>query len=689
MNLRVSFSTGVGVARPRNDMDFSMHHSPVTASSDQDYSSFASSLTVVAADWIASGAAFTATPTLSVQTLQDTVYEGSETFNATLTSSLLFLPTCPPGTQLGASCVSEVTIVDDDTLGVQGVAVTSTPTGGYYDATNTISFTVNFNGAVTVTNTPRFAFELGGQTRHANYASGSDSTDLVFSYTVANGDDDQDGISWGANALDLSGGSVKFMHLDAAERVDANLGHAAQGDLSAHKVDTTKPSVASASADGTALMLTFSEDLNTTAPANSVFTVKVDGGTGANPTGVSISGSVVTLTLGTPGTPGQTVTVTYTKPTMNPIKDLSGKEADAFTDQGVTTTPAVAVTVTFAQNSYTAAEGATESVTVRLSDNPLRRVIIPIVATKQGASTADYSFPESVTFISGETIKTLDFMAADDPEDDDGESVGLAFGTLPEAVSPGAHPQTTVNITDDDSPPGVQVTPEALSIPEGESKTYTIVLTNAPTALVMVAVMSDNSDVTVDNASLTFTTSDWNRAQTVTVMAGEDTDSTNDTATISHTVTSGDTRYNGISASAVRVAVVEESATRTTGSSGSSTGGGGGGGGSSNRAPTITGPRSLQYPEHSTEPVATYEAVDPEGTEISWQIEDSDSEHFRITEDGVLHFITPLDYENPVDFRLNNTYEIRILAVDSGIPSQSGGLNVQIEIKRVNELGNL
>ena len=115
-------------------------------------------------------------------------------------------------------------------------------------------------------------------------------------------------------------------------------------------------------------------------------------------------------------------------------------------------------------------------------------------------------------------------------------------------------------------------------------------------------------------------------------------------------------------------------------------GGGGGGGGSANRPPEITGPKSLQYLEHSTEPVATYEAEDPEGTEIRWEIQDSDNEHFRITEDGVLHFITPPDYENPVDFRLNNTYEIRLLAFDSGIPSQSGRLQVRIEIKRVNEL---
>ena len=115
-------------------------------------------------------------------------------------------------------------------------------------------------------------------------------------------------------------------------------------------------------------------------------------------------------------------------------------------------------------------------------------------------------------------------------------------------------------------------------------------------------------------------------------------------------------------------------------------GSGGGGGGSSNRPPEITGPKSLQYPENGTEPAATYEAEDPEGTAIRWEIEDSDHEHFRISEDGVLSFINPPDYENPVDFRLNNTYEIRLLAFDSGIPSRSGRLQVRIEIKRVNEL---
>lgn len=116
-------------------------------------------------------------------------------------------------------------------------------------------------------------------------------------------------------------------------------------------------------------------------------------------------------------------------------------------------------------------------------------------------------------------------------------------------------------------------------------------------------------------------------------------------------------------------------------------GGSSGSGGSSNRPPSIEGPRSLQYDEHSTDPVATYVAVDPDGTPVTWSIQDTDADHFQISDDGVLSFKTPPDYENPVDFRLNNTYEIRILATDSGIPRASGRLQVRIEIKKVNEVG--
>ena len=89
------------------------------------------------------------------------------------------------------------------------------------------------------------------------------------------------------------------------------------------------------------------------------------------------------------------------------------------------------------------------------------------------------------------------------------------------------------------------------TVPEGGSATYTVVLTTLPTASVTIAVANrgqtgDDSDLTVNPGSLTFTTSNWNTAQTVTVTARQDSDVANGSAAITHTATSSDNTYNGI-----------------------------------------------------------------------------------------------------------------------------------------------
>ena len=50
---------------------------------------------------------------------------------------------------------------------------------------------------------------------------------------------------------------------------------------------------------------------------------------------MSINQSTVTLTLASAVATNQTVTVSYTKPNSNPIRDLSGQEADSFTNREV------------------------------------------------------------------------------------------------------------------------------------------------------------------------------------------------------------------------------------------------------------------------------------------------------------------------------------------------------------------
>ena len=219
------------------------------------------------------------------------------------------------------------------------------------------------------------------------------------------------------------------------------------------------------------------------------------------------------------------------------------------------------VTVMFGAADHTVPEGDTVEVTVSLSADPERTVTIPLAATEQGGATsADYSVPTGVTFNAGDTEQTITFSATQDEVDDDDESVLLAFGTsLPSGVSAGTPATATVSITDDDGA-GVSVSKASLTIAEGSSDTYTIVLDSQPTADVTVTINDPpgNTDVTAEPASLTFSSTDWNSPMTVTVSAGRDDDAEDETATVTHTVTSADSSYSVASANRVVVSITDD-----------------------------------------------------------------------------------------------------------------------------------
>ena len=108
-----------------------------------------------------------------------------------------------------------------------------------------------------------------------------------------------------------------------------------------------------------------------------------------------------------------------------------------------------AVTVSFGQAAYSVAEGGSLDITVTLSDDPQRTVVIPITVDEQdGATGDDYSgVPQSVTFNAGETSRTIPFAATYDTIDDDGESVLICIcSDLPPGVSEGANKETVVTI---------------------------------------------------------------------------------------------------------------------------------------------------------------------------------------------------------------------------------------------------
>ena len=189
-----------------------------------------------------------------------------------------------------------------------------------------------------------------------------------------------------------------------------------------------------------------------------------------------------------------------------------------------------AVTVSFGASTYTAAEGGTATVTVTLSADPERTVEVRITKTNQGgASAADYpGVPTSVTFDAGDTSKTFDFAATQDAEDDDGESVKLAFGALPTGVGAGATDETSVSISDDDDPAvTVSFGASTYTAAEGGTATVTVTLSADPERTVEVRITTTNqggasaSDYSGVPASVTFNAGETSK--TITFSATQDT----------------------------------------------------------------------------------------------------------------------------------------------------------------------
>ena len=164
------------------------------------------------------------------------------------------------------------------------------------------------------------------------------------------------------------------------------------------------------------------------------------------------------------------------------------------------------VEVSFASDTYTAAEGGTATITIELSADPERMLIIPLVKTDQGETTADdYSgVPDEVTFNSGQMSMSFTLTATQDTVDDDDESVRLSFGPMPDArVSPGTTDAATVSITDDDDPfVDVQFNQDSYTAPEGGTVSVSVTLSADPERRVVIPlVKTDQGETTADDYS--------------------------------------------------------------------------------------------------------------------------------------------------------------------------------------------
>ena len=164
--------------------------------------------------------------------------------------------------------------------------------------------------------------------------------------------------------------------------------------------------------------------------------------------------------------------------------------------------------------------------------------------------------PAQLMFTSGDwdQAQTITVSAAHDTD------TKVDTGTITHAIS-GANftgatlPDVAVIVIEDDMAM-ISIEPTQLTIGEGKAATYTVVLGTEPSGEVTIRIGVDNGDVRVSPSALTFTTTDWNETQVVTISADADADAMNDTATISHTASGAE--YEGELGANVTVLVVED-----------------------------------------------------------------------------------------------------------------------------------
>ena len=268
---------------------------------------------------------------------------------------------------------------------------------------------------------------------------------------------------------------------------------------------------------------------------------------------------------------GLSGTVTLSFANGQTIQDSSGNSLAITTPTEtndntfvVDNTPVPVITIAGGTSDVEEGEGA--SFTVNASPAPTTNLDVSVAVSQSGAFVASGDRgAKTVTITANTTSSTYTVPTVNDMMDESNGSVTVTVnqGT---GYTVGSTAVATVTVNDNDTA-AVNISTATVMVTEaagaGRTEDYTVVLATLPSHGVTITVTSsDATAATVSPATLTFTTSNWNSAQTVTVMGVDDSvDQTgNRSVTISHGATSSDGNYNGntISIPSVTAAVVDD-----------------------------------------------------------------------------------------------------------------------------------
>ncbi len=330
---------------------------------------------------------------------------------------------------------------------------------------------------------------------------------------------------------------------------------------------------------------TYTLQLNTLPTGNVQITATADAQTEISLDGVNFAPTQALTFTNVNGMTPQTVTVRAINDTT-PEDYHSGHITHAITnsaDANYPTTMTVGsinphitdndISYTLTGSSATVTEGnsGTQQITYNITRNGAISEISTVDFSFSGTATNidDYQLlsitgtgvttsGSTITFAPNATISTITVEVLGDQIDEDDETLifSLVNPTATGTPSLIGSPVTTT-ITDDDTA-GITVTPTAgLTTTEtGGNSSFEVHLTSQPTGNVTINLNSSNTaEGTIDKNSLTFTATNWNTPQTVTITGVDDLVDDGNIAynIITAPATSTDAKYSGMDAADVAV----------------------------------------------------------------------------------------------------------------------------------------
>ena len=205
---------------------------PDGAGSPDDYASLSEIIRFDPSDFVESDDEWEARKEVALTIVDDDETEGDETFDLELgmtpgLSARIKLRQADGSVCPAEGCLTPVTIAANDGPAVERIAISpvppeasadhgpvyrmddflAVPEGAVHGQGDTLIFTLNLDTEVTVTGAPELVLDIYDRERRARYTGGSGTAQLTFTWTVAKGDNDPDGLEF--RFLDLNGGTIR------------------------------------------------------------------------------------------------------------------------------------------------------------------------------------------------------------------------------------------------------------------------------------------------------------------------------------------------------------------------------------------------------------------------------------------------------------------------------------------------